>query len=189
MRSFRFSRPSPALVISCLALLVALSGTGYAAVAVPRGSVGTAQLKNSSVVSLKVKDGSLQLVDLAAATRRQLKGDAGPQGPQGPQGEKGDKGDKGATGDKGAPGISRYTIVEKTSSTKNSSMGVQVNCPAGTRALGGGGGTQTPGAGVTVRNSFPVTGTTPGWLVVVDAKTPGSGWNYKVMAVCAAVGT
>ena len=37
MRRFRLQRPSPALVVACLALLVALSGTGYAAVVLPRG--------------------------------------------------------------------------------------------------------------------------------------------------------
>ena len=48
-------RPSPALVISCIALVFALAGTGYATVLqVPRNSVGTAQLKNSAVTSAKV---------------------------------------------------------------------------------------------------------------------------------------
>jgi hypothetical protein len=45
-------RPSPALVVACLALFVALAGTGVAAVVlVPKNSVGTVQLKNSAVVS------------------------------------------------------------------------------------------------------------------------------------------
>jgi hypothetical protein len=66
-------------------------------------------------------------------------------------------------------------------------MGIQVNCPPGKRPLGGGGFTQTPGAGVTVQNSFPVGGSQPGWLVVVQAKTPGNGWSYKAQAVCAVI--
>jgi hypothetical protein len=55
-------------VIASLALLVALSGTGAAAVAlvVPGNSVGTAQLKKDAVVSAKVKDGSLLAKDFAA---------------------------------------------------------------------------------------------------------------------------
>jgi hypothetical protein len=65
-------------------------------------------------------------------------------------------------------------------------MGLSVNCPSGKQAIGGGGGTPTPAAGVTVRNPFPLPGGA-GWLVVVDAKTPGSGWSYKVQAVCATV--
>jgi hypothetical protein len=49
--------PSPALVVACLALAVALGGMGYAAATLPRGSVGTAQLKNASVTPAKVAKG------------------------------------------------------------------------------------------------------------------------------------
>jgi hypothetical protein len=82
--------------------------------------------------------------------------------------------------------LSGYTIVENTQSTTAAFMGLSVNCPSGKRAVGGGGFTQTPAAGVSVRNSFPLTGGA-GWLVVVEAKAPGAGWNYKVQAVCATV--
>lgn len=45
---------SPALVVSLLALFVALGGTGYAAFSLPTNSVGTKQLKNGAVTSKKV---------------------------------------------------------------------------------------------------------------------------------------
>lgn len=51
--------PSPALVVSCLALAVALGGTGYAAVVLPANSVGTKQLKQGAIVAAKVKRHSL----------------------------------------------------------------------------------------------------------------------------------
>jgi hypothetical protein len=41
--------PSPAMVVACLALTVALGGTTYAAVTLPRNSVGAAQVKNGSL--------------------------------------------------------------------------------------------------------------------------------------------
>jgi hypothetical protein len=41
-------------VISIIALFVALGGSSYAAIAIPRGSVGTAQLKNHSVTPIKL---------------------------------------------------------------------------------------------------------------------------------------
>ncbi len=44
-------------VISYLALFCALSGTGYAAIAIPRGSVGTAQLRNGAVTPSKLNAG------------------------------------------------------------------------------------------------------------------------------------
>ena len=55
----RLRRPSPALVVACLALAVALGGTGYAAVKLPANSVGTKQLKAGAVVGAKVKPHSL----------------------------------------------------------------------------------------------------------------------------------
>ena len=58
-------RPSPAMVVACIALLVALGGTSIAAVTqlVPRNSVGTLQLKNNAVTSAKVKNQSLLRAD------------------------------------------------------------------------------------------------------------------------------
>lgn len=77
-------RPSPALVVAFLALIVALGGTSYAVAKLPKNSVGTKQLKNNSVTGAKVKDGSLVAGDFKAG---QLP--AGPAGPQGAQGEPG----------------------------------------------------------------------------------------------------
>jgi hypothetical protein len=102
-------------------------------------------------------------------------------------GPKGDRGDKGSKGDTGAPGVSGYQVVEgPISSTTNAFLGVSAACPQGTKPLGGGGFTQTPAAGVSVRNSFP---SANGWLVVADAKTPAAGWNYHAFVICAKVAT
>jgi hypothetical protein len=82
-----FRRPSPALVIACLALTVALGGTGYAAITLPRNSVGTKQLKKNAVISSKVKNRSLKRVDFATGQLpRGARGATGATGAQGPQG-------------------------------------------------------------------------------------------------------
>jgi hypothetical protein len=44
-------------VIAYLALFVALGGTGYAAITIPRGSVGTAQLRNHAITPVKLGKG------------------------------------------------------------------------------------------------------------------------------------
>jgi hypothetical protein len=105
MAGLRRLKPSPALVIASIALLVALGGTGVAAVAVtaPANSVNTAALKtgavtspklhSNAVTSSKVQNGSLLKVDFAAG--QIPAGPAGPAGSQGPKGDKGDKGDSG----------------------------------------------------------------------------------------------
>jgi hypothetical protein len=80
----KIRRPSAATVIACLALAVALGGTSYAAVSLPKNSVGTRQLKKNAVTSVKVKNHSLRSVDFA---RGQVP--AGPQGPAGPAGPAG----------------------------------------------------------------------------------------------------
>ena len=70
---------SPALVVSLIALLIALGGTSYAALSIPRNSVGSAQVIN----------GSLQSVDLSKQAAAALKGKAGSQGIPGTTGQAG----------------------------------------------------------------------------------------------------
>lgn len=64
MKRLRLGRPSPALVISIVALVMAMGGTGYAALKLPKNSVGSKQLKKNSVTGSKVKNGSLTGADL-----------------------------------------------------------------------------------------------------------------------------
>ncbi len=52
-------RPSPALVISLIALFVALGGTGYAAFKLPKNSVGSKQIKKNAVTGSKIKANSI----------------------------------------------------------------------------------------------------------------------------------
>ena len=50
-------------IAASAALFVALGGTGYAALSLPKNSVGNLQLKAGSVNSAKVADGSLKAAD------------------------------------------------------------------------------------------------------------------------------
>jgi hypothetical protein len=131
---------SPAMLVACLALVVALGGVSYAATVLPKNSVGTAQLKKkavtasklraNSVSAPKVKDGTLLAADFKAG-----------QLPAGPKGDPGQKGDK---GDPGAPGVSgrEYVIGAEVSVNPGQLGGAQVTCPAGKKVMGGGGGSE-----------------------------------------------
>ncbi len=85
--------PSPALVVASVALVVALGGTGYAALKLPRNSVGASQIKKNAVTSVKIKNGSLRMADFqrgdAPAGAPGAPGAQGARGPEGPQGPAG----------------------------------------------------------------------------------------------------
>jgi len=66
------------------ALFIALGGTSYAAITIPRNSVGAAQLRTNAVTSAKVKDHSLLSKDFKAGELP-----AGPKGDTGPAGKDG----------------------------------------------------------------------------------------------------
>ena len=116
MRRTLARRPSPSMAIALIALFVAMGGTGYAAVKLPKNSVGAAQIKKNAVNSSKVKNGSLTPADFQAgqlpAGARGAEGPRGAQGPQGPQGPKGDNGTPGAPGQTGAPGPFADTLPQ-----------------------------------------------------------------------------
>jgi hypothetical protein len=93
------------MVIAMIALVVAAAGGGYAAAKLPKNSVGTAQLRNGSVTSAKVKNHSLLAVDFKPGQlERVLPTAIGPTGPTGPSGADGATGAVGATGAQGDSG-------------------------------------------------------------------------------------
>jgi hypothetical protein len=154
-------KPSPAMVVACLALSVALAGTGYATVLnVPANSVGTINLKPNAVISSKVKNRSLLAVDFKAG-----------QLPAGP------------------PGVSGYEVVTGRSDVTNQLFNtVGVTCPAGKKALGGGGATAggiVPGDGPYIIVSQPSLDGT-GWLVQT-ARGMSGGSVLLGYALCANV--
>ena len=73
-------------VTATLALFIALGGSSYAALSLPRNSVGTQQIRPGAVRSADVKNRSLQVADLSSTARAALAGRTGPAGPAGPAG-------------------------------------------------------------------------------------------------------
>jgi hypothetical protein len=94
------ARLTYANIVASLALFVALGGGAYAAITLPKNSVGSKQIKdgsvrsadlaNNAVTSAKVKNGSLLSADFKAGQLPAgAQGRAGVQGPVGPQGPTG----------------------------------------------------------------------------------------------------
>ena len=64
-RSLIRRRPSAPMIISLAALFVSLGGVSYAAVSLPAGSVGTAQIRDNAVTYKKIEPSSVGRVRLA----------------------------------------------------------------------------------------------------------------------------
>ena len=123
-------RVTPSLVISLIALFVALSGASYAAIKLPINAVGTAQIKKDAVTSAKVKDGSLLAGDFKAG---QL-----PAGAKGEAGVKGDTGAAGASGVTAANGTSGSSLGITLTGTPQEVMSTTVSSgPAGRMVVTG----------------------------------------------------
>jgi len=84
MRRF-LHRPSPAMIVALIALVAATSGSAIA----DGANAIIAKLKNNSVTSATVKNGSLKVVDFNKKEAAKLKGATGPAGAAGPQGPAG----------------------------------------------------------------------------------------------------
>ena len=90
-------------VTATLALFIALGGGAYAATALPKNSVGTAQIKKNAVTGAKIKSSAVASSDVKDGSLLKKDFKAG-ELPAGPAGAKGDKGDPGANGTNGTTG-------------------------------------------------------------------------------------
>jgi hypothetical protein len=129
----RLRKPSPATAIALLALFVALGGTSYAAIALPKNSVTSKQVKNRSLRGVDFKRGQLPRGKTGAA------GAAGVTGAAGPQGTKGDPGTPGTTGPQGPVGPS--TVSFRRADWGSSGSIVGLSTAVGVQVTPNGGGT------------------------------------------------
>ena len=118
---------TPSLAISMIALFVALGGASYAAVKIPKNSVGNTQLRKDAVTSAKVKDRSLLATDFKTG-----------QLPRGATGATGATGAAGASGVTAANGTSGSALGITLSGTPQEVMSTTVSSgPAGRMVVTG----------------------------------------------------
>jgi hypothetical protein len=83
------NRLSYANVVATLALFIALGGTSYAALKLPKNSVGSTQIKTGAVHTGEIANRTIRLGDMSLSARASLRGQTGAQGAQGAQGQPG----------------------------------------------------------------------------------------------------
>lgn len=136
MRRLPRRRPSPALVVAIIALVVASAGTATAARVLIRNS---SQVATGSINSSDLANGKgVSLADLTPRTRFQLTGEPGPLGPEGErggQGPGGPRGGEGAPGTKGADGSAIAFAYVRADGTLEASVSKGVNSVARSTTL------------------------------------------------------
>jgi hypothetical protein len=170
--------PSPAMVVACLALLVALGGTGYAAIKLPANSVGTKQLRNGAVTAGKVRGNALTGGQIRESTLGTV--------PFAADADSANSADRAQTAGNatsaGSAPISRLdyqaaiTFVPGGGTTATRGT---VNCPTGLNAAGGGAKLADPNNGA-IFDTNPVG--KAGWEATALSSTAQ---NMTVYVICA----
>ena len=124
MKRLMRHRPSPAMVIACIALGIALTGTSVAAVtALAPNSVGSAQIKPNAVTAAKIKNANVTGAKIArnavtgakvlnrSLTAADFVASSLPKGPAGPTGATGAAGPAGPAGTIGPITVRQAGVV------------------------------------------------------------------------------
>ena len=116
-------RPSPAFVLSCLAIVLSFTGGAVAAT-----QIGGKQIKDGSITGKDIKNDSLTGKDI----KGDIRGPVGPRGPAGPSGSGGSGGVQGIP-----PGVSVSYRLKTVTLGADAQQLVATPCPDGQVAIGG----------------------------------------------------
>jgi hypothetical protein len=188
VKQFMRLRPTPAMVVAVIAVVLASVGSATAA-----RLITSAQIKNNSVTSKDIKNRSLLRRDFKPG--QLLRGPQGPRGAQGLQGAQGPQGLRGAAGAPGRDGIVklRYVFSPIGSSDGQVQGFEEAVCPPDApNVLGGGVVTESTVTGQqAVNSSFPSDGAftgdpgRSGWFVAVDNNAAaGTELGFQAYAIC-----
>lgn len=117
---------SYANITASIALFLALGGTAFAAIVVTGANV-----RNSTLTGLDVKNYTLGTADLSAAAKRSFKGATGPAGATGITGLRGPTGPTGPKGDTGANGAAAEVVTSFASRDAGFVTNNNMNTPNG----------------------------------------------------------
>src|SRR5262245_9598487 len=133
MRRIIHTRPTPALVVALVALMLALSGSATAALVMTGSSI-----KDGTITGKDLKNRTLGSKKLSKKAISALTGKPGRQGPAGPRGQ---EGPRGADGLQGPPGPVKLVHKHGTSNqiAPGDTAGFAVGCPESASNVVGGG--------------------------------------------------
>jgi hypothetical protein len=204
MSSIRPRTPSASLVISILALIVALGGTAYAGITLHKNSVGTKQLKKNSVTAAKLANGAVTGAKLTngAITNAKVKNGAitaaklNTAGLTVPGALHATTANSATTAtnavNAGSAGALRGVRIVESNAFNGPSTSVShgtMNCPAGQYAISGGAIGDTPAGAQFIESSYPNfssdSSPLPNQWDVDMYNTTGTTQEFTVLAVCA----
>ena len=171
-------RPSAALAVATAALVVAIGGTAFAAVAaIPSDGRFTACYQTSDSVLNRIVllaepgEGCPNSYARVSWPAQAAGGSQGPAGPAGPAGPQGPAGSPGPAGPRGRPGSSArsqlvYATVERER-LPDERGDASARCPTGTFAVGGGGTTKHAALALSSSRPLVEKGKSVGWTVRV----------------------
>jgi hypothetical protein len=180
MRRILRSRPSPALIVSVLALAGSTAGTAIGAGTLT-GS-GSTQ-KPRAEASATVKSLARKYAKRYAKRYAKLYASQGPRGATGPRGS---RGSRGPTGPRGGFDTSKIARVDgPTTSVAAGATGTSTAaCPAGGVVLGGGwDGETNPPTNATIGYNDPIS-TNTSWHVTLT-NNAASGTTFHAVVMCA----
>ena len=130
------------MIVACIALMVALGGTSYAAIRLPANSVGTVQLKKAAVTGAKVKKNTITGTQVREASLARV-----------PKALQADSADTADSAD-----ISRLDYRQSAAvaiPADGAFVRATASCDAGTFALGGGAKVSNPDAALVIDSNPP----------------------------------
>lgn len=206
MRALRSRRrPSPPLIISAVALFVALGGIASAAIPAPDGAITGCYTKKTGALRVVKKASACSSKEAALKWNQNGRegpagsagpagslgatggpGPAGQAGPAGAKGERGEKGDKGDRGDEGQTGPAAAIVyITRVGDLIRGDFGAgfagRAACAAGETATGGG---FSAAVDVSVTDSRP-SADGAGWQAFGTASAPPGTKVGLVHVVCA----